>query len=108
MRSSTTERAKRLGSRGRFGVLAREGMVEFKHGVAGRWPTLAPDDAVWTISERTYQRSAFSKEQITWASERVHGTNENIRALLKKYPHPSGNPIATARTIQGLLEKLSS
>ena len=31
MRSSTTERARRFGSRGRFGLLAREGMVGLSH-----------------------------------------------------------------------------
>jgi hypothetical protein len=69
---------------------------------------LAPGDAVWTISERTYQRSGFSAEEITWTGVRLHGTVENVRTLLKKYPYPSGCPVATGQIIRSLLEKLSN
>ncbi len=42
MRSSITDRASRLGSRGRFGLLAREGMVRLWHTVATFIITISP------------------------------------------------------------------
>ena len=69
---------------------------------------VAPANTVWIVSEKTYQRSGFSKEQITWDAQRPQGTIETVRTLLKKYPYPQGNPAATARTLQTLLERLSN
>jgi len=63
----------------------------------------APNDAVWTVTERTYQRSGFSSEQVSWYSARLHASVENIRSLLNRYPCPVGNPISTAQTLGRLL-----
>ncbi len=63
----------------------------------------APADAVWTVGERTYQRSGFSKEEITWSAGPPIGTRERVAALLRKHPHPPRYAAHVAKTLKDLL-----
>jgi len=49
------------------------------------WTTAdpAPDDAVWTISERTYQRSGFSRQQELARGAAAFGSHQIVCSPLR-------------------------